>query len=207
MSLRCTAGLDSPASLLNTLPQIYEKGSIWSFFFFFCSTKPVVLAQMATPCGHSFCGFCVDELGKTVRPISCPMCRQRVDRFCKNIFACKALSTFQGECLGCNATFTLDMAKDHVNNCPQMEMICSHCKEKVKRGDTSLHSDQCVMKQVNCVCGMKVKRKDMDAHKEESCSWKKISCPLNCKDMIERFVLFLSFLRCLPTIKKEIQTP
>ncbi|XP_068747135.1 TNF receptor-associated factor 5-like [Montipora capricornis] len=159
-------------------------------------TKPVVLPQMATPCGHSFCGFCVNELGKTVRPISCPMCRQRVDQFCKNIFACKVLSTFQEECLDCNATFTLDMAKDHVNNCPQMEMICSHCNQKVKRGDTALHSDRCVMKEVNCVCGMQVKQKDMNSHKEDSCSWKKISCPLNCKIMIERYLLPSHTLQC-----------
>lgn len=162
---------------------------------------------MATPCGHSFCGFCVEELGKTGGPISCPMCRQTVGQFSKNIFACKALSTFQGECLGCKATFTLDMAKHHVNNCPEMEMVCSHCTEKVKRGDTSFHSDRCVMKEVHCVCGIRLKQKDIDAHKEDSCSWKKISCPLNCKDMIERFVMFLSFLRCLRTIKKNIRPP
>lgn len=121
--------------------------------FFFRSTKPVVLTQMATPCVRSFCGFCVDELGETVRPISCAMCRQSVHQFCKNIFACKVLSTFQGECLGSNATFTLDMAKDHVNNYPQMEMTCSHCNEKVKRGNTSLHSDRCVMKEVTAFVG------------------------------------------------------
>ena len=66
-------------------------------------------------------------------------------------------------------------------------------------GYTALHSDPCVMNEVNCVCGMQVKQKDMDAHKEDSCSWKKISYLLNSKNMIERFVLFLSFLRCLPT--------
>ena len=188
--LRCPTCLNSPALLLNTLPQIYGKCSILSFF---CSSKPIVLVQMATPCGHSFSGFCVNELGKTVTPISCSMCHQRVDQFCSNIFACKTLSTFQGECSGCNTTFTLDMAKDHVNSCAHMVIICNHCNEKVKRGDSALHSDRCVMKEVNCVCGMQVKH----AHNEDSCSWKKRLCPLNCKNMIERFVLFLSFLRCL----------
>lgn len=90
---------------------------------------------------------------QTVRPIPCPMCRQSVHQFFKNIFACKVLSTFQGECLVSNATFTLDMAKDHVNNYPQMEMTCSHCNEKVKRGNTSLHSDRCVMKEGTAFVG------------------------------------------------------
>ena len=128
-------------------------------FFFFAVRSLLYWHRWPTPCGHSFCGFCVDELGKTVRPISCPMCRLRVDEFCKNIFACKVQSTFQGECFGCNATFTLAMGKDHVNNCPQMEMICSHCNGKVKRGNTSLHSDRCVLKELNCVCGRKVKHR------------------------------------------------
>ena len=99
------------------------------------------------------------------------------------------------------------MAKDHVNNCPEMEMICSHCNEKVKRGDTALHSDRCVMKEVNCICRIHVRQKDMDAHKEDSCSWKKISCPLNCKNMIERFVFFLSFLDVFTNYKKKNSDP
>ena len=163
ISLRCPASLSCPDTVQNTFTNIYEQCSISSFLF--CSKNPLVLVQMVAPtpslvlrllCGWTRQNWKTDFL---------PMCRKRVDQFCKNVFTCKELSTFWGECLGCNATFTLDMAKDHVNNCLKWIWSAAIVTKKVKRVDTLLHSDRWVMKEVNCVCGTKVKQKDMNAYK------------------------------------------
>ncbi|PFX21211.1 hypothetical protein AWC38_SpisGene14310 [Stylophora pistillata] len=48
--------------------------------------NPILDAELATPCGHSFCGFCVDMFKKTSQGQSstCEMCRQPVTAFCSN---------------------------------------------------------------------------------------------------------------------------
>lgn len=52
----------------------------------FYSKNPILDAELATPCGHSFCGFCVDIFKKTNQGQSstCEMCRQPVTAFCSN---------------------------------------------------------------------------------------------------------------------------
>ena len=38
--------------------------------------KPLLDAQIFTPCGHTFCGKSVDHLKGTSRLVPCPLCRQ-----------------------------------------------------------------------------------------------------------------------------------
>ena len=69
---------------------------------------------MTTPFGHSFCGFCVTQFKKTTSQLTCAMCRQQVDNFCKNIFVYKVLSTF----LTCKDHFSLDSCSaEHIKKC------------------------------------------------------------------------------------------
>ena len=152
-----------------------------------CSTKPVLDAQVATPCGHTFCGYCVETFQQTTAgPISCAMCRQVVAKFCRNIFVNKLLAAFQGKCLACKDTFELGIVKDHFKNCPQIEVICSLCQDTVKRIDQLVHADACPMKEITCVCGEKIKQREQEEHKKSSCSFKEIDCPLNCHESINR---------------------
>ena len=156
-----------------------------------CSAKPVIDAQVATPCGHTFCGYYVEMFQQTAGPIPCAMCRQLVVKFCRNIFANKVLATIQGKCLVCNDEFDLGTAKDHVKHCPQMEMTCSLCKETIKRIDQLVHANACPMKET-CACGEIFPQKNQDEHKELSCSFKRIDCPLNCQDSVQRYLIFKS---------------
>ena len=86
------------------------------FFFTSNSTKPVLDAQIAMKCGHTFCGFCVDTMKSQSVNVSCAICRQPVMMFCRNIFASKVLAKVKCECLACKAEFNLDTAKQHVRS-------------------------------------------------------------------------------------------
>ena len=159
-------------------------------FILFSSKKPILEAHMATPCGHSFCGFCVAQFKKTPGQLTCAMCRQQVENFCKNIFVCNLLSTFQGECLACKDRFSLDSSAEHIKKCPHMEVQCHLCGENFKRQDQAVHEDACTMAEIVCECGKKFPRKDQREHVADRCDFAKMSCPLNCGQMIERYVEF-----------------
>ena len=107
-------------------PRLYLIAFISTYLFSFSSTKPILDAHMATPPGHSFCGFCVAQFNKTNGQLACAMCRQPVENFCKNIFVCNLPSTFQEECIACKDHFSLDTSAEHVKKCPRMEVkaIC-----------------------------------------------------------------------------------
>ncbi|XP_015773133.1 PREDICTED: TNF receptor-associated factor family protein DDB_G0277243-like [Acropora digitifera] len=139
---------------------------------------------------------------QTAGPIPCAMCRQLVVKFCRNIFANKVLATIQGKCLVCNNEFDLGTAKDHVKHCPQMEMTCSLCKETIKRIDQLVHANACPMKEITCACGEIFPQKNLDEHKELSCSFKRIDCPLNCQDSVQRYLLPSHTLKCTAVVNQ-----
>ena len=148
---------------------------------FFSSKKPLLDAQMATPCGHTFCGKCVDQLKGTSRPVPCPLCRQIVQEFCRNIFATQLLTRVQGDCLACKDKVQLDTAKQHIEKCQEIDVVCLQCNQTVKRRTQPAHESACPMREITCGCGEKCKHADL-----ENCSFQKSNCPLNCDHVIER---------------------
>ena len=80
---------------------------VFSRLFF--SKNPLLDGEMATPCGHTFCGFCVNKFKNEAagRVITCGVCRQPITAFLKNHLASTMLGMVDGECLRCKGTFPL----------------------------------------------------------------------------------------------------
>ena len=174
-------------SLLRVREHYVDRWLILTFFKFKYSHKPVLDAEIATPCGHTFCGFCVDTLKKSAN-ISCAMCRQPVTMFIRNIFASKVLANLKCECCACGSQFILDFAKDHAKTCTEIEIGCSLCAEKIKRVNELGHSEVCPMRRVTCECGQVVTRREQNRNKESVCEFTKVGCPLKCGQEVERYV-------------------
>ena len=161
--------------------------------FLFHSKNPLLDAQIATPCGHSFCGFCVETFQATNGGgnITCQMCRQSVVAFCQNRLANNMLAMVEGERVWCHQRFPLNTAKDHVKCCGELETECSRCHAAVKRANRNSHNDECLMADIQCECGVLLKRADADEHRRNLCALQEIVCPLKCGETVKRFVLFL----------------
>ena len=97
---------------------------------FFGSKKPLLDAQMATPCGHTFCGKCVHQLKGTSRPVPCPLCCQIVQEFCRNIFVTQLLTRVQKDCLACKDKVQLDTAQQHIVKCQEIDVVCLQCNKQ-----------------------------------------------------------------------------
>lgn len=141
---------------------------------------------MATPCGHSFCGFCVECFKTTGRDKSCQKCKQSVTGFCKNLFACDMLNLTKAECRWCKEEFPLDDAKRHVRRCDQLEMPCGRCNKEVKRADELRHQQECEERDIVCACGMVIKKKDEDKHREKWCTFLEVPCPLKYGQQVKK---------------------
>ena len=72
-------------------------------FLFIDSKNPLLDAELVIPCGHTFCGFCVNILRSknSGKEIKCEKCREPVKAFCKNHLANNFLSMVDGECNWC----------------------------------------------------------------------------------------------------------
>ena len=140
---------------------------------------------MASPCGHSFCGFCVEKFqsSNAGENITCQMCRQPVSAFCRNRLANSILALVEGECIWCKGQFPLHNAKEHVKNCGEVE-----CKVAVKRAEKDAHKGVCLMGDVLCACGSLFKRVQEKQHKKTVCTFKELPCPLSCGQTIKRSV-------------------
>lgn len=160
---------------------------IYSFITnLFCNNWPVLDAHLAALCGHTFCGFCVEQFRKTTGAIACAKCREPgVDFFC-NIFANNVLSTFKGQCKSCLEKFDLDMSKDHVWKCQQIMVTCELCQATLKQGEKVAHSQACPLSDTTWECREKIKKKDEHDHRETTCGMTPIPCPLKCGVFVKR---------------------
>ena len=85
----------------------------------------------------------------------------------------------------------LNTAKDHVKCCGELGTECSRCHAAVKRANGNSHNDECLMADIQCECGVLLKRADADEHRRNMCALQEIVCPLKCGETVKRFVLFL----------------
>lgn len=145
---------------------------------------------MATPCGHSFCGFCVNQFRAHGTDKTCQKCGTNVTGFCKNLLANSVLEREEGECAYCQEKFTLVRAKDHVRQCVLLPVDCSiitgFCSKPVKRKDLQQHIEECLFRDFVCACGFKVKKKDQESHIATTCPFREEPCPLKCGDSVKR---------------------
>lgn len=118
-----------------------QRGQWWiayqTFYIcrFFYSKNPLLVAQVATPCSHSFCEWCVNKIKSKYarRVIKCESCREPVSGWCKNLLANNFLSMVDGECKWCSKKVKLNNAKDHIEYCEEMEGPCKQCKAIVRQ--------------------------------------------------------------------------
>ncbi|XP_044173255.1 TNF receptor-associated factor 6-like [Acropora millepora] len=183
--------MDSPSKMVFDSVQ-FDEGIPAQYLCDVCK-NPLLDAQIATPCGHSFCGFCVETFQATNGGgnITCQMCRQSVVVFCQNRLANNMLAMVEGECVWCHQRFPLNTAKDHVKCCGELETECSRCHAAVKRANGNSHNDECLMADIQCECGVLLKRAEADEHRRNMCALQEIVCPLKCGETVKRFVLFL----------------
>ena len=147
---------------------------------------------MATPCGHSFCGFRVNKFQTHGTDKTCQKCGTNVTGFCRNLLANSVLEREEGECVYCHEKFTLDKAKDHVWRCVLFPVDCSFCRQPVKRKDLQQHMEGCPFGDVVCACGLTIKRKDQESHVATTCPFREEPCPLKCGDSVKRLVYILN---------------
>ena len=155
---------------------------------FFCSDNPILDAEMARPCGHSFCGFCVEQIRANGRAASCQKCGNNVTGFCMNLLANQVLEREEGECKYCKAKFPLNTAKHHVRRCDVVPVDCNFCSQPVKRKDHGQHMEVCPFRDVVCACGSTMKEKDQENHVATTCDFKEELCPLKCGERVKRLV-------------------
>ena len=166
---------------------MYQRLSKFLIGFLLMSSKnPVLDAEIATPCGHSFCGFCVECFKTQGRDKVCQLCKIPVSSFCRNLLAGNMLNLEKGQCRWCQEEFPLDDAKTHVRRCAQLEVPCGKCKRKVKRADELQHQLVCEERDIVCACGTLIKKKDEDKHQEKWCNFLEVPCPLKCGQLIKR---------------------
>lgn len=140
---------------------------------------------MATPCGHSFCGVCVDTLQQTAH-ILCALCKRPIAQFCPNFMANEMLCIVDSECTACSTKLKLSSATDHFKQCPEVTVKCEACGEVCKRAEETAHSQNCLLIELICECGQKYKRMDETSHRDSTCLNKEVACPLKGDLLIKR---------------------
>ena len=100
-------------------------------------------------------------------------------------FSSNLIIGIDGECLAHKGRMKLDSAKDHVWRCPEVEVVCLLCSEKLQSKHQGGHD--CPMREIVCNCGEKFHKKD-DEHHQHLCSFKEIECPFDCGEVVERYV-------------------
>lgn len=152
---------------------------------------------MAIPCGHSFCGFCVEEFKCSINAgnaAECNHCRQPITSFNKNLLANSLLHSVQAECIWCGQKVQLDSSKGHIKECDRVEIPCEKCRKRVRKSHMDQHKlDECDLREIVCVCGTRVPKNEEAEHMRKVCSFNKEECPLKCGEAIERYVKVLSF--------------
>ena len=159
-------------------------------FLFIDSKNPLLGAELVIPCGHTFCGFCVNILRSknSEIEIKCEKCREPVKAFSKNHLANNFLSMVDGECNWCKGKFPLHSATDHIKICQEIEISCKQCCIAIKRKERDSHEATCPMADVLCGCGIIYTRVNEESHKERTCSSTEVPCPLHCGKNIKRWV-------------------
>ena len=150
-----------------------------------CSTYPIVNPQTTNPCGHSICGHCSDILKKQAND-KCHKCRQPRIGFYRNIFAERLLEKVKVKWKGCSEDINVNDVTGHVRHCPEVEVECSLCGQRMKRKGEDDHKDACPKGEITCDCGMKMKREEEGSH-TDTCRLTKVHCPPGCGVMVERY--------------------
>ena len=65
------------------------------------------------------------------------------------------LTKVEGDCLACKDKVQLDTAKEHVEKCGEIDVVCLQCNQTLKRRTQPAHESACPMREIICDCGEK----------------------------------------------------
>ena len=140
----------------------------------------VLYQPRQTPCGHLFCGECLDNAGRLVTQIPVAYQSRRYGRYGHT-------QKIQKSCPTCRANFDDGGFQDKhterkINN---LEIMCNNrsCEWKGSLCRLADHKagrawEGCQYEPVSCTlgCGEEVIRKDLEDHKENTCSLRTVDC-------------------------------
>lgn len=144
-------------------------------------------AYMCAPCGHTFCGTCIQILKDTQNIETCQSCRTRINVLCKNRFVERIMCTVNGKCKACSSVIPLSAASEHVENgCDKIPTKCGQCSVVLPRCEQDQHKLECPMALKTCECGEQFLQQDEAIHKETACGCKEVSCLFACGASVKR---------------------
>ena len=159
-------------------------------------TCPICLELLTdpveTPCCHNlFCENCVKPLSK------CPLCQKLLERCSPNVPIRRLMDELSLHCPYklCTAIVKRPRIKDHEAVCEFAPLKCEYggdlCGE-ILRKDWSHHiSEECSYRPVSCPldCGVVLEVCAVERHVETNCPNANISCPLDCGTILNRGLL------------------
>ncbi|EDO43806.1 predicted protein, partial [Nematostella vectensis] len=115
----------------------------------------VLERAVLTPCGHSFCGVCLEtwmnaKLGENEKcPASCPSCR--ADLYQGDTIPVLALRGIVDGLIvhcpnadnGCKLVLKLEGVEGHLKSCSHAPVQCCGCSAFLKRGELAEHHNTC----------------------------------------------------------------
>ena len=115
-----------------------------------CGICSAVLQEaVLTPCGHSFCLFCLETWLGRPGCNTCPECRSRVVKEdARPILSLRNLvNSMEVECdnkdRGCRAIMKLERLPQHLETCGYAPVECAGCNISVNRYELAGHQMQC----------------------------------------------------------------
>ena len=141
---------------------------------------------MVSPCGHSLCGVCTQELEKSGRNSQCAVCNTPGVSYYPNVVVRNLVRRHKFKCNHCAESDALEHVKRHLDACDKVIIECRDCRFKATRGEVKNHV--CPDELILCDCEERVKRKDLPEHKSGLCAREDIQCLLSCGQKVPRSV-------------------
>lgn len=154
-------------------------------------------AVMTKPCAHCFHKDCLVEALR--QSPHCPLCRTSLEGEPKYVplsevnearFLSASIKELKVVCpFSCGAHVQWGSLKEHVrHDCRKTRFVCRHdaCWFAAERSNIASHEAECAEAEASCSCGMVMKKKLVEEHKQTDCPDRLIACKYCSKEGISR---------------------
>lgn len=148
-----------------------------------CSYELMLTCYLVSNCGHSICGSCKTRQ-EDQSATRCPVCNTTLQCYITNIALRNAARALGCSCKYCKCEITAEDIINHENECGEIPLQCSTCPEKMARNQLRVH--MCPNEIIDCACGTRVRRIEMQLHQNQQCPCLPASCPLSCELKLPR---------------------